>query len=84
MFTLAALNDAVDLMGLATPLIELALDILTAVGITIVLGGINPWLFILVVADVIPGLDFAPFWTLYVLYRYIREVTKRRVRVDVA
>jgi len=86
LFTLVIINDALDFLGILTPQFELILDILTAVGIILLFGSFNPWLFLIALADVIPGIDLAPFWTLYALYSYFKgkgKVSKEEKMVKV-
>jgi len=84
LFALAALNDAVDLLGLVSPIVEVILDVFTAVLVTAALGELNPLLFLVALLDVIPGIDYTPFWTFYILYKYLVWGRPRRVRVDVS
>ncbi len=80
LFVLAFLNDALDMLRVIGPLAETLLDLVLAVAISLV-AGLNPWLFIVALIDVLPWIDIAPFWTLYVLYLYLKAL--RRVRVPV-
>jgi len=83
LLAVAALNDAVDLLAILNPVVETLLDILTAILICIILGEINPWLFLTTILDAVPGVDFAPIWTLYVIYRYISKKAKTyKVKVE--
>ena len=77
LFILAALNDAIDILEVLNPLIELFLDLLTAGLITIVLGELDPTIFLITVLDSIPFVDLAPIWTGYVYYKYYKEVTAK-------
>ena len=83
LFALAALNDSIDLLGLLNPFLETIFDVFLAIIICLNSGEVNPWLFLITVVDAIPGIDFTPFWTLYVLYLYLKESSKKRVKVKV-
>lgn len=78
LFILAIINDAVDLLGLFNPFIEVLLDLLIASMINILLG-FNIWAILITFIDIIPGIDLAPIWTLYMLKLYLsRSKTKYR------
>ena len=70
-FTLAALNDCLDLLGALTQPFESIFDIFLAIVISVLLRRVDIWSFAITVLDAIPGMDFMPIWTLYVAYRYL-------------
>jgi len=86
MFVLALLNDGLDLLGMRSPIIELVLDIIIVIAIFLLRRKIDPWILIIALFDLIPGIDIAPIWTLYMLYLYLTEMSRsapRRVKVKV-
>ena len=86
MFVLALLNDGLDLLGMRSPIIELVLDIIIVIAIFLLRRKIDPWVLIIALFDLIPGIDIAPIWTLYMLYLYLTEMSRgapRRVKVKV-
>jgi len=86
MFILALLNDGLDLLGMRSPIIELVLDIIIVIAIFLLRRKIDPWILIIALFDLIPGIDIAPIWTLYMLYLYLTEMSRgapRRVKVKV-
>ncbi len=93
LFALAALNDAVDVLGLVAQPYETIFDVILATAISLAVG-LDVVSFLIAVADLIPGLDAMPIWTLYVLYKFLEYkeraaeaekggVRPRRVRVPV-
>jgi len=83
LLSLAIINDAIDLLGLLNQLLETILDVFTAALICIVLNELNPWVFILAAIDLVPGIDITPFWTIYILYRYVIEKIQGRSRLRI-
>jgi len=84
LFSLALINDVVDLLGLLNPLFEVVFDVVIIALIHFLLRTLNPLIILVTLLDVIPGVDIAPFWTLYVFYLYLSKVgEKRRVKVKV-
>ena len=86
MFVLALLNDGLDLLGMLSPVIELVLDIIIVIAIFLLRRKVDLWILIIALLDLIPGIDIAPIWTLYVLYLYLTEISRgapRRVKVKV-
>jgi len=83
LLSLAIINDAIDVLGLLNQILETILDVFTAALICIVLNEFNPWIFILAVIDLIPGIDITPFWTIYILYRYFIEKVSAKTRVKI-
>ena len=85
LLSLAVLNDAVDLLGLANPLAEVLFDLLIVALIHVLLRSLNPLVVLVTLLDIVPGIDIAPFWSLYVIYLYLSgagEKKKVRVRVE--
>jgi len=76
LFLLAALNDALDILEIFNPFIELLLDVFTAIIITFLLGELDPILFLVAVFDTVPFVDLAPVWTGYIYYKYYKELQK--------
>ena len=74
LFLLAAFNDALDILEIFNPFIELLLDIFTAAVITYLLGELDPIVFLVAVLDAVPFVDLAPVWTGYIYYRYYKEL----------
>ena len=86
MFVLALLNDGLDLLGMLSPVIELVLDIIIVIAIFLLRRKVDLWILIIALLDLIPKIDIAPIWTLYVLYLYLTEISRgapRRVKVKV-
>ncbi|RLE82282.1 MAG: hypothetical protein DRJ51_01805 [Thermoprotei archaeon] len=77
LFLLAALNDAIDLLNMFSPLVEFLLDAMIAILLLLSLRILNPLLFLIAVLDVLPRIDFAPFWTLYVIYLYVSKMEEK-------
>jgi len=73
LFLLAALNDAIDILEILNPFLELLLDLFTAALITFLLGELDPIVFLVTVLDVVPFVDLAPIWSGYIYYRYYKE-----------
>ena len=77
LFLLAALNDAIDILEILNPFLELFLDVLTAALITLILGELDPIVFLITVLDTVPYIDLAPIWSGYVYYKYYKELTAK-------
>ena len=82
LFALAIINDAIDILGLFSPIFEVFLDLGVAIMINALLG-FNIWSFIITFLDIIPGIDLAPIWTLYILKLYIQEGSEKKYIVKV-
>jgi len=81
LFLIAALNDALDIVEVLNPLLELLLDVLTAALITFMLGELDPMVFAIAVLDAIPIIDLAPIWSGYIYYRYYKEVSATKPKL---
>ena len=75
---LAVLNDALDLLGFLDPPLEAALDLAIALVLMKVLPGFYIGEILTTLADMVTGLDVAPFWTLYVASRIKGEFKKAK------
>ena len=82
LFILAIANDAIDILGLFNPIAEVFLDLSVVVMINLLLG-FNVWSFIITFIDIIPGIDLAPIWTLYILKLYLQKGGKKSYTVKV-
>ena len=70
---LALLNDALDLVGLGVPMFEGLLDLLLAI---LILSSMPERKFtdvLVALADMVTGIDLAPMWTIYLLYRMEKD-----------
>ncbi len=46
--------------------------------------GFNIWSFLITFLDIIPGIDLAPIWTLYILKLYIqKQLSQKKYTVKV-
>ena len=85
LFSLAILNDAVDVLGLLSQPYETILDLAVAILISLLLRKVDIWAFAIIILDLIPGLDLMPIWFLYILYRYLeyreKKVIERKEKV---
>lgn len=76
---LAVLNDALDLLGFLGPPLEAVLDLAIALVLMKVLPGFYIGEILTTLADMVIGLDIAPFWTLYVANRIKGEFKRAKV-----
>ncbi len=87
LFTLAVINDALDVIGKLTQPYETFFDIFLAFLISIIMGHVDVWAFLITFLDALPLIDLPPLWTLYILYRYLavrmRLSKEKKVKVKV-
>ena len=85
LFSLAILNDVIDVLGLLSQPYETFLDLAVAVLTSLLLRKIDVVAFVITIIDLIPGLDVMPIWFLYILYRYLeyheKSATSKENRV---
>jgi len=74
---LAIVNDILDLAGLGAPLPEAVVDGLLAIAIISSLPERRLIDVLGAITDIITGIDIAPIWSAYVLYR-MKKVSRRR------
>jgi len=70
---LAIINDALDLAGIGVPMIETLFDAALAILIISALPERKLTDILVALGDMFTGIDIAPMWTLYLLYRMERD-----------
>ncbi|MCD6368972.1 MAG: hypothetical protein J7L38_04150 [Thermoproteales archaeon] len=80
---LAVTNDIVDFTGIFSPFIEFILDLAAVTAFLLVYRRLSILLAVIAFLDVLPGVDYIPFWTLYTFYMYFTEMERKNRRIKI-
>jgi len=76
---LAIVNDALDLAGIGVPILETLFDAALAILIISAMPERKIADILVALADMFTGIDVAPMWTLYLLYRLESDPEIRKI-----